>query len=256
MNQPPESTRAWETVLTHIEAQLTRGELNPGDRLPGERALAAELGVGRSSVREAIRVLEALGLIRTQSGSGPSSGAIIVSLPSGGMATLMRLQVAAQGFAVKDVVNTRLILETAAVRELATRPERNLANSHELLAAMDNPHLGETEFLLLDAQYHLSLAEATGNTVLVTLMSGLRDSIERYVIEISEHITDWTATSRQLQEQHREILHAIEIGHASLADSRTSEHIRGYYDKIRPHTSPTHTNTLPIHEHPLPEGKP
>jgi DNA-binding FadR family transcriptional regulator len=65
--------RAWEIVLAHIEADLLEGRLGPGDRLPGERALAADLGVGRSSVREAIRVLEVLGLIRTATGSGPSA---------------------------------------------------------------------------------------------------------------------------------------------------------------------------------------
>jgi len=49
--------RAWEIVLAHIENDLLVGRLKPGDRLPGERVLAADLGVGRSSVREAIRVL-------------------------------------------------------------------------------------------------------------------------------------------------------------------------------------------------------
>ena len=84
--------RAWEVVLARIESDLLSGVLTPGDRLPGERQLAIDLGVGRSSVREAIRVLEVLGLIRTHTGSGPTAGAIIVATPSGGMATLMRLR--------------------------------------------------------------------------------------------------------------------------------------------------------------------
>lgn len=111
--------RAWETVLQSIESSLLDGRLRPGDHLPPERALAADLGVGRSSVREAVRVLEVLGLVRTATGSGPTSGAIIVAVPSGGMSALMRLQVAAQGFAVADVVKTRLLLETSVVSELA-----------------------------------------------------------------------------------------------------------------------------------------
>jgi GntR family transcriptional repressor for pyruvate dehydrogenase complex len=69
--------RAWETVLAAIENDLLWGRLKPGDRLPGERALAADLGVGRSSVREAIRVLEVLGLVRTNVGSGPTAGALM-----------------------------------------------------------------------------------------------------------------------------------------------------------------------------------
>ncbi|BDZ54522.1 hypothetical protein GCM10025870_15950 [Agromyces marinus] len=73
--------RAWQAVLEHVERKLLGGELAPGDRLPGERQLAADLGVGRSSVREALRVLEVLGLIRTHTGSGPTSGAIIIATP-------------------------------------------------------------------------------------------------------------------------------------------------------------------------------
>ena len=67
--------RAWQVVLESIERDLLDGRLRPGDHLPGERALSADLGVGRSSVREALRVLEVLGLIRTATGSGPNSGA-------------------------------------------------------------------------------------------------------------------------------------------------------------------------------------
>ena len=68
--------RAWQVVLGRIESDLAAGVLKPGDHLAAERTLAAELGVGRSSVREAVRVLEVLGLLRTQTGSGPSSGAV------------------------------------------------------------------------------------------------------------------------------------------------------------------------------------
>lgn len=67
------SPRAWERVLARIEADLVNGRIVPGQPLPGERALAEELQVGRSSVREAMRVLEALGLLRAQTGSGPEA---------------------------------------------------------------------------------------------------------------------------------------------------------------------------------------
>ena len=118
--------RTWQVVLARIEADLAAGILRPGDHLAPERTLAADLGVGRSSVREAVRVLEVLGIIRTQTGSGPSSGAVITAAPSDGMSVLMRLQVAAQGFPVDDVVRTRLLLETAVVGELAQSAEPDL----------------------------------------------------------------------------------------------------------------------------------
>ena len=225
-----DARRAWEIVLQHIEADLLAGRLGPGDHLPAERTLAGELGVGRSSVREALRVLEVLGLIRTQTGSGPQSGAIIVARPSGGMSSLMRLQLAAQGFDVRDVVKTRLVLEAAVVTELASAPAADVGPAVELLDAMDaRGHLTEAEFLTLDAAFHLALAEASGNLVIAAMMAGLRHSVESYVLAGVPNLPSWAETSNRLQHEHRGIVAAIEARDAELARSRVHEHITGYY---------------------------
>lgn len=227
--------RAWEVVFRHVESQLISGRLGPGDHVPPERALAAELRVGRSSVREAVRVLEVLGLLRTQTGSGPQAGAIIIATPSGGMAALMRLHVAAQGFAVDDVVKTRLLLETAIAVELAERAESRpeLDPARQLLDAMGSLDLTPQEFLAMDARFHISLAEATGNQVVATMMAGLRNSIESYVLAGLPAIADWPAESRQLRAEHRSILEAIASCDADSAQSQIRKHITGYYTLTR-----------------------
>ncbi len=232
---PLDTARAWEVVLQHIEGELISGALRPGDHLPAERALAAELRVGRSSVREAIRVLEVLGLIRTQSGSGPQSGAIIIARPSGGLAALVRLQVAAHGFAVRDVVKTRLVLESAVVTELAENPAAELSAARELLDAMeavpapDAPAASRDEFLTLDQAFHLALAAASGNEVMAAMMGGLRDSVEAYVRVGASFLPSWETTSARLKIEHRGILAAIEGGDAELARTRIREHIERYH---------------------------
>jgi len=245
-----DSRRAWEIVLQRIEGDLIAGRLLPGDHLPAERALAADLGVGRSSVREALRVLEVLGLIRTQTGSGPQSGAIIVARPSGGMSALMRLQVAAQGFITSDVVKTRLVLESAVVTELATSPSADLTRATEILDAMDS-HTAETaltdtalteaEFLALDAAFHLALAEASGNEVIASMMAGLRHSIESYVVAGSANLPSWETTSARLRAEHREIVAAITAGDAAHASTRVHDHIEAYY---------VETNFISAHQKP------
>ncbi|AWB85318.1 FadR/GntR family transcriptional regulator [Mycetocola zhujimingii] len=222
--------RAWRVVLETIERDLLEGRLRPGDRLPGERALSADLGVGRSSVREALRVLEVLGLIRTATGSGPNSGAIIIALPGGGMSALMRLQVAATGFAVSDIVATRLVLETAVAADLADAdPRPSLEASVALLDVMESLTLTDAEFLALDAQFHLSLAEASGNQVIAATMAGLRSSIESYVRAGAATLPSWTATAERLRAEHRDILAAIETGDAASARSTVHAHITNYY---------------------------
>ena len=227
--------RAWEGVLAHIEARLVDGRLRPGDHLPAERALAAELAVSRSSVREALRVLEAMGLVRTPTGSGPNSGAIIVVRPVGGMQALMRLQVAASGFPVADVVRTRLVLESAVAADLAERHgEHDLADARQLLDAMDDPTLTPREFLALDAQFHFALADASGNTVVAATMAGLRSSIEDYVVAGADRIPDWAAMAARLRGEHRGVLAAIAGGDASAARARIHDHIAGYHRDVSP----------------------
>lgn len=223
-----ETPRAWEGVLHRLEARLLSGELGPGDHLPPERALATELGVGRSSVREAVRVLEALGLVRTQTGSGPTAGAIIIAKPSGGMSALMRLQVAAKGFAVTDVVKTRLLLESAVVTDLA-KSSAELGAATALLDAMDSDGLSAEEFLVLDAGFHVALAEASGNQVVAAMMAGLRASIEGYVLQGVSSIADWPAEVNRLRLEHRDIVSAISDGDAAVATSRVHAHITDYY---------------------------
>jgi len=261
--------RAWENVLRSVESQLLTGRLKPGDHLPPERQLAADLGVGRSSVREAVRVLEVLGLIRTATGSGPTAGAIIVATPSGGMSALMRLQVAAHGFAVADVVKTRLLLETSIAAELATAHSigspGNPGNPGDpgnpgaldpvaqLLDAMDSPALTPPEFLALDAQFHLALAEASGNQVVAAMMAGLRNSIESYVLAAVPNLTSWGTTSARLRVEHRGILIAIAAGDPADAAARVRAHISGYYaqSRLTPDTlAPPTPPTSPEHDEP------
>ncbi|GAA3691557.1 FCD domain-containing protein [Microlunatus aurantiacus] len=221
--------RAWQVVLGRIESDLAAGVLKPGDHLAPERALATELGVGRSSVREAVRVLEVLGLVRTQTGSGPSSGAVITAAPSDGMSVLMRLQVAAQGFGVDDVVRTRLLLETAVVGELAALAGPDLAEADTLLAAMDDDGHTSAEFLALDAQFHLALAAAAGNQVVTATMAGLRTSIERYVLIGAARLSSWAPVATRLRAEHRSIVAAVRAHDADGARRHLHDHITGYY---------------------------
>ncbi|MFK4851408.1 FadR/GntR family transcriptional regulator [Microbacterium sp. ZW T6_19] len=225
----PEQPRAWRIVLEHIERDLLAGRLGPGDRLASERDLSADLGVGRSSVREALRVLEVMGLIRTATGSGPQSGAIVIATPSGGMSALLRLQMAAQGFPLTDVVQTRLVLEDAVVTALAQSVDRDTSSVHRLLDAMDAEGLAPEEFLALDAQLHLTLAEASGNSVISAMMAGLRTAIESYVQAGAASVVDWEAMAAHLRAEHRAIVSAVDAGEAEVAGTLVRRHITGYY---------------------------
>lgn len=222
-------TRAWRVVLDKIERDLVCGALAPGDRLPSERELAVHLGLGRSSVREALRVLEVLGLIRTGAGSGPTAGATVVAAPADGMAMLLRLHVATQRFPVQDLVHTRVMLEVGVVSTLAADSVDPGDVARALLDQMDVGGLTTAQFLKLDSQFHVALAEAAGNPVVTTMMSGLRAAIESYVFDVASRVSDWDAAAERLRREHRAIVAAIDRGDGACARECVTAHIIGYY---------------------------
>jgi GntR family transcriptional repressor for pyruvate dehydrogenase complex len=220
-----------DTLLGHVEAELVAGRLHVGDRLPGERALATQLGISRASVREGIRVLEAMGMIRTAAGSGPDSGAVVVADTAAGITSALRLHLASNALPVADVVRTRVLLETWGVREAARHRDREqLDAARALLDAMDRTDPVE-QFLRLDAEFHVTLSRAAGNAVVAAIMSALRGAIHGYVLAAAPD--DWPPMARRLRRQHRNVLAAIEAGDGDRAARLVARHIEDFYRTTR-----------------------
>ena len=225
----PEAARAWQVVLEKIESDLLEGTLAPGDRLPPERELASRARCGPLQRPRGAPRARGDGPDPHRHGSGPSAGAIIIATPRGGMSALLRLQVAARGFPFDDVVRTRLVLESAVADALASDPERETAPARVVVDAMDAEGLTPAEFLSLDAQLHLALAEASGNVVIAAMMGGLRTAIESYVLAGAQRIPDWDSAATRLRSEHHAILDAIDSGDAIAARTLIHDHITGYY---------------------------
>lgn len=219
--------RTHQLVLHWIEGQLSEGKLAVGGRLPAERTLAEQLQVSRTSVREAIRILEAMGVVRAGVGSGPEAGTVVISDPTAALGSALRLHVATQHLPVADIVETRVLLESwAAARAMPDAPE--LARAAELLDDMDTDP-GTDDFLALDVQFHLALADAAGNAVVSAMMGSLREAIQGYAGKMTANLPDWDATAARLRSEHREILDAIRNDDGGRAARLIAAHIEGYY---------------------------
>lgn len=219
-----------QSVLRHIEGELAAGHIRLGERLPGERALSQELGVSRSSVREALRVLEAMGVVRRAVGSGPDAGAVVVAEPSAAVSALLRLHLATSHLPIADIVQTRVLLESWSVRRAAGRAsDDELVAAERLLDAMDDPDIEPERFHRLDAEFHVALSAMAGNVLVATVMAALRDAIHDYVMAAVPSLPDWAATARGLRREHRGVLQAIRDGDGDLAATRVVEHIEGFY---------------------------
>jgi GntR family transcriptional repressor for pyruvate dehydrogenase complex len=248
--------RTHQLVLHWIEGQLSEGKLAVGGRLPAERTLAEQLGVSRTSVREAIRILEAMGVVRAGVGSGPEAGTVVISDPTAALGSALRLHVATQHLPVSDIVETRVLLESWAAAHI--RPDApELAGAAALLDQMDavgthGPRTGAPgtygpgtessgadvpgagsltvdDFLALDVRFHLALADAAGNAVVSAMMGSLRESIQGYAAQLTANLPDWDATASRLRAEHRGILAAIRDDDGERAAKLVAAHIQGYY---------------------------
>jgi GntR family transcriptional repressor for pyruvate dehydrogenase complex len=217
-----------QLVLTWIENELSEGRLAVGGRLPAERSLAEQLQVSRTSVREAIRILEAMGVVRAGVGSGPEAGTVVISDPTAALGSALRLHVATQHLPVADIVETRVLLESWAVSH--ARPDSpELASAANLLDEMEAEEVAVEEFLALDVRFHLALADAAGNAVVSAMMGSLRESITGYASLLTGNLPDWHATAARLRSEHHGILAAVQNDDGERAAKLVAAHIEGYY---------------------------
>ncbi|ACV08118.1 FadR/GntR family transcriptional regulator [Jonesia denitrificans] len=236
--------QTYETVLSRIETGLAEGRWQLGDHLPSERALAEEFAVSRASIREALRVLEAMGIIRRGTGSGPDAGAILIDRPAAGLGAAIKLHLASGAMPVHDVVQMRLLIETWAAQNVAmrcaaeslhnqadaTQPAQTcLTRALALLEDMEASALNHEEFQRLDAEFHVELVALAGNTLCEATMLGLRQAIADYVAAGSARLDDWQSLAHTLMNEHRHIISSLQEGDATGAATAVEQHIEGFY---------------------------
>lgn len=232
--QPVTRTSTYELVLGRIEEQIESGALRVGDRLPAERDLAAALGVSRAAVREAVRVLQARGVVRSAPGSGSDAGTIVTALQSDALTGLIRLHVALHTVALADVVRSRVALERESV-QLASRgaTSAELDELEDLLEQMEDESIDVETFNDLDAAFHIRIAGLSRNRLLADLTEALRTIMKPKMLD-SLRAIDTSAGGvhpvlGRLCREHRGIYEAIAAGDGPLAADAVEAHITGFY---------------------------
>jgi GntR family transcriptional repressor for pyruvate dehydrogenase complex len=159
-----------DIIIREIKGLLNSGELKPGDRLPAERKLAEQFGVGRAYVRDAIKKLEFYGVLKTL----PQSGSVIAGLEIPALEGLITDVLKLDNYDFYSLVETRLILETNAARLCALR--RTDADLLKIEAALQNyldkdkADFGGMEVADADMSFHRCIAEGSKNMVIKSLM--------------------------------------------------------------------------------------
>lgn len=220
--------RAHEVVMAWVTGELSSGRLSIGDRLPGERALAETLGVSRSSLREALRILEALGSVRSSTGSGPKSGTIITASPEQALSLALKLQLATSNVEYQHIAETRLLLETWAAQH-SNHEQGEWQQAETLLERMEQPGITIDDFLAWDAEFHVTLARSAANPLISTLMEALRLSIAEHASAGAKALPNWEGTVARLKTEHRAILESFQNGDGDQAAVLLRAHIEGYH---------------------------
>ena len=216
--------RLYEQIVQQIEELILSGVLKPGDQLPAERDLAQRFGVSRTAVREAVKCLREKGLLEAFSGKGTfvtnsTSQAIRQSLDL--MTRIGQLE------GLTHLVELRQILEPEIAGLAATRMDDQLLTTmREAVATMDNNLQDPDAYIEADLDFHLAMAEAAGNPLVLSLL----DSIVGLLREQRLRIFRVDGGPERGQFHHKRILEAIERRSPEAARELMRAHLQQVHE--------------------------
>jgi len=218
-----------EMVAEQILSQINSGDLAPGDRLPPQRELSALLGVGRSSVREAINALAVMGYLDVAQGRGTY---IAADLPETD-APLAQFKAALQAGSILDLMDVRELLECRSAGLAAERAERsNIRRLENAIGHMSQCGEEYERFLEADIQFHQALAEASENQILCELTRLILDKVVAHHLRL--RTTRLSPGYREISiETAEKIVAAIEVGDSKAAAEWTGRHLNAIKGELK-----------------------
>ncbi|HHX6599285.1 TPA: FCD domain-containing protein [Pseudomonas aeruginosa] len=208
--------RLSDDIVAQLEAMILEGTLKSGERLPAERVLAEQFGVSRPSLREAIQKLVAKGLLVSRQGGGNYVTESLGATFSDPLLHLLEFRHTLEGSCAYY----------AALRATSLDHQRLTEAFEALQACYARNDQVSAEEGAADARFHLAIAEASHNTVLLHTIKGLFDLLRRNVVtNIGGMYAQRTETRAQLMEQHQRLYDAIISGQAELAREVSNQHI-------------------------------
>jgi GntR family transcriptional repressor for pyruvate dehydrogenase complex len=218
-----QTSRLYEQIVQQIEESILSGSLKTGEQLPAERELAQQFGVSRTAVREAVKALREKGLVEAFSGRGTF---ITNGTSQSIRQSLDRMLKIGQPEGSLQLAEVRAILEPGIAALAATRiEESHLATMREAYAVMDRKRDDPQAYIEADLDFHLSLAEAAANPIILSLI----DSIVGVLREQRIRIFNVVGGPERGQFHHKRILEAVE----QRDPVKAQEAMRAHLDQVR-----------------------
>ena len=207
---------------------IKTGQFLPGAMIPSERDLSKQLGVSRSSIREALIALEITGWVEIRTGNG-----VYVSNPLPDGSPVVYAAPAEEEFSLQSLVKARQIYE-AMTAELAAinGTDDQRAKLKEIARELNELNANNDAFLEADRRFHLMISEMTGNEVLHDMMGYLWDKRQsRRFMRLESHYTE-VDFAREMNADHQGILDSILARDGAGAKARMSRHLQHVYDQL------------------------
>jgi GntR family transcriptional regulator, transcriptional repressor for pyruvate dehydrogenase complex len=216
-----------DEAIEKIKQMIISGRVRPGEKLPREADLAAELGLSRNSLREAVKALSLINVLDVRQGDGTYATSLAPSLLLEALSFIVDFH---RDDTVLEFLEIRRILEPAATALAAIRmPDEDRVELGKVLDAADASSPVE-EFVAADMEFHRLIAVGSGNSVLASLVDNM--SVPTARARIWRGMTEPRAQERTLAE-HRAIYTAIVHRDADLARSQATIHIAGIESWLR-----------------------
>ncbi|MDF2530746.1 MAG: GntR domain protein [Clostridia bacterium] len=222
MFKPIKTKRVYEQIVEQIKELMRQGDLKPGDKLMCERDLSDKLGVSRTSVREALSALAFLGILESRHGEGTFIAEVSEQLLIEPLALFMAMDREAS----LELLEVRKMMESYAAELAAVRADaEDIKKIKEALELMEQDFkqniLGEEN----DAAFHYSIAEATGNRMLVKMMNLISDLLVQNMRSSRQYMFYKNGNAEKLYLQHLNIFNAIKEGNHELAKKEMFDHL-------------------------------
>ena len=232
--QPIQVRRAFEAICDRIRARIEAGQLRPGDKLPAERELAQQLGVGRNALREALRSLEIAGIVRLQKGA--KGGAFIREGDAGRMDEVVRDMLSLGSISVAELTESRIHIQDLVVRLACERAtdvdldalDANIERTERMTA--DGRYLDRVE---CSREFYRLLAAATHNQVLAMMVHAITEILMQFVYA---RVSAGGKPQPRLVEKRRAFLAALRERDAETATRLMRMHLVSVHRLLEPAT--------------------
>lgn len=216
-----EQPKIIQEILSQIKQQIANHTLKKGDRLPSERALAEMFGVARATIREALKVLEMMGLIECVQGSGNYIANNMESSLTEPLSIMFMLE---QGN-LMQVLQLRRALETASVEIAAKNIDEQTLQKLEQLCIQLEGTSDESEKTANDRAFHYAISAASDNPLITTMLNAVSSLVENLITDARKLMLQEAHMSALINQQHRQVLNALKNKDARMAVAAMNAHM-------------------------------